>query len=277
MPSAVKRKRDQGDQTVPTKQPPAPEYTHASSFDPQYLQGPTEADLAEALQQHNNKGMPPSAANTANGQDASDTANAALHFGMSGNSQQEASFLAQTPIESAEAAPEPNFEIESPKPSNSTPQYTIEQPKGAGPVLAPASVSPHPAVVNPPSDSPPNSPSKGDGKLKVGTEEWAAVRRNNHKEVERRRRETINEGINELGKIVPGAERNKGSILSRAVMYITDLTERQKEMETKNNLEKMMFEQAIAEMSASGDKLKSEVKRLEDLVAVLRGKLGEKA
>ncbi|KAF2219281.1 hypothetical protein BDZ85DRAFT_170569, partial [Elsinoe ampelina] len=109
---------------------------------------------------------------------------------------------------------------------------------------------------------PPTSPGKGDGKLKVGTEEWAAVRRNNHKEVERRRRETINEGINELGKIVPGAERNKGSILSRAVMYITDLTERQKEMETKNNLEKMMFEQAIAEMSASGDKLKSEVKRL---------------
>jgi hypothetical protein len=39
--------------------------------------------------------------------------------------------------------------------------------------------------------------------------------------VERRRRETINEGINEIAKIVPGCEKNKGSILARAVQFIT--------------------------------------------------------
>jgi len=41
--------------------------------------------------------------------------------------------------------------------------------------------------------------------------------------VERRRRETINEGINELAKIVPGCEKNKGSILQRAVQIFNDL------------------------------------------------------
>jgi len=46
----------------------------------------------------------------------------------------------------------------------------------------------------------------------VGSDEWHRVRRDNHKEVERRRRETINEGITELARIVPGSEKNKGSI-----------------------------------------------------------------
>ena len=41
--------------------------------------------------------------------------------------------------------------------------------------------------------------------------------------VERRRRETINEGIKEQAKIVPGCEKNKGSILQRGVEYITQL------------------------------------------------------
>ncbi|KAK6601298.1 helix-loop-helix DNA-binding domain-containing protein [Botrytis cinerea] len=74
----------------------------------------------------------------------------------------------------------------------------------------------------------------------VGSDEWHKVRKDNHKEVERRRRETINEGINELAKIL-------------------------KENETQNiekwTLEKLLTEQAIAELSASNDKLKTECER----------------
>lgn len=64
-------------------------------------------------------------------------------------------------------------------------------------------------------------------KPQVGSDEWHQLRKDNHKEgeiadpvpcerrlthlpVERRRRETINEGINELAKIVPDCEKNKG-------------------------------------------------------------------
>lgn len=95
----------------------------------------------------------------------------------------------------------------------------------------------------------------------VGSEEWHKLRKDNHKEVERRRRETINEGINELAKIVPGCEKNKGSILQRAVQFITELKEIEAQNIEKWTLEKLLTEQAIAELSASNDKLKTECDR----------------
>ncbi|KAK3333134.1 hypothetical protein B0T19DRAFT_117614 [Cercophora scortea] len=96
----------------------------------------------------------------------------------------------------------------------------------------------------------------------VGSEEWHKMRKDNHKEVERRRRETINEGINELAKIVPGCEKNKGSILQRAVSFITQLKENETQNIEKWTLEKLLTEQAIAELSQSNDKLKQECERL---------------
>ena len=79
--------------------------------------------------------------------------------------------------------------------------------------------------------------------------------------VERRRRETINEGINELSKIVPGCEKNKGSILARAVQFITQLKENETQNIEKWTLEKLLTEQAIAELSSSCDKMKAECHR----------------
>lgn len=133
----------------------------------------------------------------------------------------------------------------------------------------------------------------GGSKPAVGSDEWHKVRRDNHKEgkmsilprdephhrvedcvnprtmmimaddaiVERRRRETINEGINELAKIVPGCEKNKGSILQRAVQYITQLRENETKNIEKWTLEKLLTDQAITELSMSVDKLKSELER----------------
>ncbi|KAI0388998.1 hypothetical protein F5Y17DRAFT_470013 [Xylariaceae sp. FL0594] len=103
----------------------------------------------------------------------------------------------------------------------------------------------------------PNPPSK----LAVGSEEWHKQRKDNHKEVERRRRETINEGINELAKIVPGCEKNKGSILQRAVLYITQLRDNEAQNIEKWTLEKLLTEQAIQELSSHNDKMKAECER----------------
>jgi transcriptional regulator CBF1 len=75
--------------------------------------------------------------------------------------------------------------------------------------------------------------------------------------VERRRRETINEGINEIAKIVPGCEKNKGSILQRAVSYITDLTTKQHSW----NNERATIDVAIKELSERNDKLKATVEQ----------------
>ncbi|EHA54842.1 hypothetical protein MCOR27_006327 [Pyricularia oryzae] len=102
----------------------------------------------------------------------------------------------------------------------------------------------------------------GPQKPAVGSEEWHKLRKDNHKEVERRRRETINEGINELAKIVPGCEKNKGSILQRSVAFITQLKDNETQNIEKWTLEKLLTEQAIAELSQSNDKLKTECERL---------------
>lgn len=76
--------------------------------------------------------------------------------------------------------------------------------------------------------------------------------------MERRRRETINEGINEIAKIVPGCEKNKGSILARAVQFIQQLKENESQNIEKWTLEKLLTEQAISELSITCDKLKGQ-------------------
>ncbi|KAI9167491.1 Transcriptional regulator CBF1 [Paramyrothecium foliicola] len=119
----------------------------------------------------------------------------------------------------------------------------------------------------PPNGVPPQPPrystsATPNPKPSVGSEEWHKMRKDNHKEVERRRRETINEGINELAKIVPGCEKNKGSILQRAVSFISQLKENEQQNLEKWTLEKLLTEQAITELSTSNEKLKRECERL---------------
>ncbi|KAL7962713.1 hypothetical protein V8C34DRAFT_269637 [Trichoderma compactum] len=127
------------------------------------------------------------------------------------------------------------------------------------PPAPPNGVQPHPPPPQHRYAVPPPPPNP---KPSVGSEEWHKMRKDNHKEVERRRRETINEGINELAKIVPGCEKNKGSILQRAVSFITQLKENEQQNIEKWTLEKLLTEQAITELSASNDKLKQECERL---------------
>ena len=78
--------------------------------------------------------------------------------------------------------------------------------------------------------------------------------------MERRRRETINEGINEIAKIVPGCEKNKGSILQRAVNYIVQLKTDNEKAAKAWNLEKIIMEQAVSEVGTRNENLSKEVK-----------------
>ena len=79
--------------------------------------------------------------------------------------------------------------------------------------------------------------------------------------MERRRRENINEGINELAKIVPGCEKNKGSILQQSVAFIQRIKATEKANLDKWSLDKLVAEQAIQELASSVEKLKTEVER----------------
>lgn len=88
--------------------------------------------------------------------------------------------------------------------------------------------------------------------LAMGSEEWARQRKDNHKEVERRRRGNINEGINELARIVPNGsgEKAKGAVLSRAVQYIHHLKENEARNIEKWTLEKLLMDQAMGDLQA---------------------------
>lgn len=93
----------------------------------------------------------------------------------------------------------------------------------------------------------------------VGSQEWHKLRRDNHKEVERRRRENINDGIQALSQIVPNCDKNKGQILQRAVEYIKQLKDNEAANIEKWTIEKLLTEQSIAELSATNEKLKKEL------------------
>ena len=103
----------------------------------------------------------------------------------------------------------------------------------------------------------------------VGSDEWLKQRRANHKEVERRRRETINEGINELAKLIPEDEKNKGRIIARAVQYIQHLKEQEATNLEKWTLEKLLCEQAISELSLQVETLKHQNSQLKAQLAAL--------
>ena len=79
--------------------------------------------------------------------------------------------------------------------------------------------------------------------------------------MERRRRETINEGINEIAKIVPNCEKNKGSILQSAVTYIIQLKSAHDAKLENHTMEKVVLEQAVSSLSSSNEALKKEIQK----------------
>ena len=100
------------------------------------------------------------------------------------------------------------------------------------------------------------------------------------KEVERRRRGNINEGINELGRIVPNGsgEKAKGAILSRAVSYIHHLKENEARNIEKWTLEKLLMDQAMGDLQAQleemrrmWDEERTARQRAEAELAVIKG------
>jgi hypothetical protein len=104
--------------------------------------------------------------------------------------------------------------------------------------------------------------------------------RSSQKEVERRRRGNINEGINELGRIVPNGsgEKAKGAILSRAVQYIHHLKENEARNIEKWTLEKLLMDQAMGDLQTQLEEVKRmweeermARQRAENELEVLRG------
>ncbi|KNZ75539.1 Centromere-binding protein 1 [Termitomyces sp. J132] len=106
--------------------------------------------------------------------------------------------------------------------------------------------------------APTSTRGRGGRSATMGSDEWTRQRKDNHKEVERRRRGNINEGINELGRIVPNGsgEKAKGAILSRAVQYIHHLKENEARNIEKWTLEKLLMDQAMGDLQTQLEEMK---------------------
>lgn len=107
--------------------------------------------------------------------------------------------------------------------------------------------------------------SLGGARYKRKGPELDRQRKDNHKEVERRRRSAINDGIVQLSQIVPGCDvknTNKGSIIVAAVRYIQDLKNNEASNIEKWTLEKLLMDQAMNDLSISLDESRREVERL---------------
>ncbi|KAL0952629.1 hypothetical protein HGRIS_006877 [Hohenbuehelia grisea] len=111
----------------------------------------------------------------------------------------------------------------------------------------------------------------------MGSDEWTRIRKDNHKEVERRRRGNINEGINELGRIVPNSsgDKAKGAILARAVQYIHHLKENEARNIEKWTLEKLLMDQAMGDLQGQLGDLQTQNAELNRLRAELEAKAAE--
>lgn len=95
----------------------------------------------------------------------------------------------------------------------------------------------------------------------VGSEQWHQMRRDNHKEVERRRRETINDGINTLAELIATSEKNKGQILKNAIEFIKQLKEQDEARTQKAAMDKFSLMNQVTETSAQNNRLKIELQR----------------
>ena len=93
----------------------------------------------------------------------------------------------------------------------------------------------------------------------TGTDEWKQQRRDSHKEVERRRRESINQAISSLSLLLPVKETSKAAILSRAAEYIEKLKETENANIEKWTLQKLLSEQSASQLETANAKLQEEL------------------
>jgi len=244
-----KRKREMMDNMMQESPPPPPtdfSTNPTDGYTPHFMDQPREAEM-QTLQELD--GLAEAAG--ANRQSSTEAASAALRYGMNNPMATDPAFGVGPSVDSADQIPIPEFDIGDPSPEVDKFDLT------GGQDLSTQTVQ----------DVNISKPIKGSA-------EWQKVRRDNHKEVERRRRENINEGINDLAKVISeGSEQkiesvgksgdNKGVILARAVAFIQDMKERQIQTDTKNDDARRIFEQACHELGNTAEHLKDEVKRLE--------------
>ncbi|KAJ3008756.1 UNVERIFIED_CONTAM: basic helix-loop-helix protein [Siphonaria sp. JEL0065] len=98
-----------------------------------------------------------------------------------------------------------------------------------------------------------NTSGNRDGAMTEPTEKT----KKSHKDIEKRRRETISNGIAELSEIVPGAlGQKKGIVVEKAIEYLTMLKSSEHQSAEKWRMEKAGLDEQITGLRQQADELK---------------------
>ncbi|EPQ30685.1 uncharacterized protein PFL1_01586 [Pseudozyma flocculosa PF-1] len=127
-----------------------------------------------------------------------------------------------------------------------------------------------PSAASPDGASPTGTPgSSGGSNKRMREPDLERARKDNHKEVERRRRSAIADGITQLSQIVPGCDAkntNKSSIIVAAVNYIQDLKNNEASNIEKWTLEKLLMDQAMGDLHSQLEEVRRDNDRLRQLL-----------
>lgn len=80
------------------------------------------------------------------------------------------------------------------------------------------------------------------------TDSYTKQRKENHKNVEKKRRETINDGIKRLANLVPNPDKNKSRIINQAADYIERILEEGRGQRERATGERVALEKEVREL-----------------------------
>lgn len=90
------------------------------------------------------------------------------------------------------------------------------------------------------------------------------------KNVEKKRRETINDGIKRLACLIPNADKNKSKIINQAAEYIEGLKQSETENIERWTLEKLKTDNSIRDLQAEREELRDQIKSRDTQITELR-------
>lgn len=126
-------------------------------------------------------------------------------------------------------------------------QESVQEP-AQEPVQEPVQESPAQAATNPPKHASIATVAKEDPQASVR-------RRENHRLIEKRRRETINNGINELAEVLPDHSKKRSTVILKSIEYINELKQLNSTISEERDLLKARNQELVNELAEKNKRI----------------------
>lgn len=131
---------------------------------------------------------------------------------------------------------------------SSIPESPVKESPAQEPVQEPVQESPAQAATNPPKHASIATVAKEDPQASVR-------RRENHRLIEKRRRETINNGINELAEVLPDHSKKRSTVILKSIEYINELKQLNSTISEERDLLKARNQELVNELAEKNKRI----------------------